>query len=120
MTCFANTTERNRFYSRTAAELRFDAGWDENLEYRQVQSDEDVARWHAVQKKVVEHCLASTDTSMLPYMGTAASVRDLAAMTDAFDGLGSPINFWGIGHGSLIGSYLLKSEFLSQGVFVVN
>ncbi|KAI1785049.1 hypothetical protein LXA43DRAFT_170790 [Ganoderma leucocontextum] len=41
-------------------------------------------------------------------MGTAASARDLVAMADAFDGPGSPINFWGIGHGSLIGSYVLK------------
>lgn len=46
---------------------------------------------------------------MLRYMGTAATVRDLVAMADTFDGAGSPINFWGMHHGSLIGSYLVKS-----------
>ena len=81
-----------------------------SLEYSHLQDDKDIAQWHAIQKKVVEHCLESTDTSMLQYMGTAASARDLAAMADAFDGPGSPINFWGIGHGSLIGSYMLKSK----------
>ncbi|PIL33656.1 hypothetical protein GSI_04279 [Ganoderma sinense ZZ0214-1] len=108
VTCFTNTTERNEFYARAAAELGFAAEWDHNLEYRHLQGDKDIAQWHAIQKKVVEHCLGSTDTSMLPYMGTVASARDLVAMADAFDGPGSPINFWGIGHGSLIGSYLLK------------
>ena len=110
MTCFANTTERNEFYTRAAAELGFTVEWDENLEYRHLQGDEDIAQWYAVQKTVVEHCLGSTDTSMLPYMGTAASARDVAAMVDAFDGPGSPINFWGTGHASLIGSYLLECE----------
>ncbi len=111
MTCFANTTERNQFYARAAAELDFNPEWDENLEYQHLQGDEDIAQWYAVQKKVVEHCLVSADTSALPYMGTAASARDLVAMADVFDGPGSLINFWGIGHGSLIGSYLLKSEY---------
>ncbi|PIL33664.1 hypothetical protein GSI_04287 [Ganoderma sinense ZZ0214-1] len=108
VTCFTNTTERNEFYDRAAAELGFAAEWDYNLEYRHMQGDKDIEQWYAVQKKVVEHCLGRTDTSMLPYMGTAASARDLAAMADAFDGPGSLINFWGIGHGSLIGSYLLQ------------
>ncbi|KAM5537981.1 hypothetical protein V8D89_008457 [Ganoderma adspersum] len=107
--CFANATERNGFYAHAAAELGFAAEWDHNLEYRHLQRDEDIAQWYAVQKKVVEHCLESTDISMLSYMGTAASARDLAAMADEFDGPGSPINFWGTGHGSLIGSYLLKN-----------
>ena len=79
-----------------------------------LQDDGDIVQWYEVQKKVVEHCLGSADTSMLPYMGTAASARDLAAMADEFDGPGSPINFWGTGHGSLIGSYLLKSECHEQ------
>ena len=114
MTCFANTTERNEFYARAAAELGFVAEWDHNLEYPHLQGDKDIVQWYAVQQKVVEHCLASGDVSTLPYMGTAASARDLAAMADAFDGPGSPINFWGIGHGSLIGSYLLKSECFGE------
>ena len=76
--------------------------------------------FRSVQEKIVEHCLAQTDSSLLPYVGTAATTRDLAAMADAFDGAGSPINFWGMGLGSLIGSYLLEREHFSclRGVWM--
>ncbi|CAL1712715.1 unnamed protein product [Somion occarium] len=48
------------------------------------------------------------DIPMLKYMGTAASVRDLVALADYLQGPGTPINFHGVYHGSLIGSYLIN------------
>ena len=109
MNCFAKNTERNELYTRTARELGFEPAWDENLQYSKKQDNDDVRRWYAIQERVVEHCLSTVDTSMLRYMGTAATTRDLVAMADAFDGPGRPISFWGMGYGSLIGSHLLKS-----------
>ena len=50
------------------------------------------------------------DTPYLKYMGTPATVRDLVALADYLQGPGTPINFMGISHGSLIGSYLINSE----------
>ena len=81
------------------------------MEYSTLPDDEEVSRWYAVQEKLVEYCLSKTNTSMLAYMGTAASARDLVAMADVFDGQGSPVNFWGMHFGSLVGSYLVKSEY---------
>lgn len=79
------------------------------LQSEQFQTDINAYLWPKLQEQVVEHCLKKTNVTMLKYMGTAATVRDLVAMANAFDGPTSPINFWGMGHGSLIGSYLLKS-----------
>lgn len=112
MNCFhlADHKERYDFYARAAAELGSEPKWNAQLHYKELQSDQDILLWHAIQEKVVEYRLSKVDTSMLRYMGTAATTRDLVAMADAFDGPGSPVNFLGIGHGSLIGSYLLKSQ----------
>ena len=48
----------------------------------------------------------------LKYLGTSATVRDIAAMTDAFDGPGAPINFYGISYGTFLGNVLVNSECL--------
>ncbi len=42
----------------------------------------------------------------LAFVGTAAVVRDIAAMADAYDGQGSLINYWGFSYGTVIGMYL--------------
>ena len=47
---------------------------------------------------------------ILKYLGTSATVRDIAAMTDAFDGSGAPINFYGISYGTVLGNVLVNSE----------
>ena len=46
----------------------------------------------------------------LKYVGTAAAVRDMVAMTDAMDGPGAPVNYWGVSYGTIIGSYFVNSE----------
>ena len=51
------------------------------------------------------------ESHLFKYMGTVASVRDLIALSDHLQGPGSPVNFWGISHGSIIGSYLINSEY---------
>ncbi|KAK7690930.1 hypothetical protein QCA50_006033 [Cerrena zonata] len=62
----------------------------------------------------IKGCLSpqfNPDRSNFKYMGTAASVRDLVALSGHLQGPNTPVNFWGISHGSLIGSYLINSEF---------
>ncbi|KAJ3489226.1 hypothetical protein NLI96_g2274 [Meripilus lineatus] len=44
----------------------------------------------------------------LKYMGTAATTRDLVSLADYLQGPGTPIHFWGLSHGTLIGSYLIN------------
>ena len=118
VTCFdpSNDAERNEFYARAARELGVEPSWDENLRWDHLQSKEDALLWTAIQEKIVEHCLSKADTSMMQYVGTAATTRDLVAMADTFDGLGAPINYFGMGHGSLVGSYLLKSTRYTESI----
>ena len=51
------------------------------------------------------------ESHLFKYMGTVASVRDFIALSDHLQGPCSPVNFWRISHGSIIGSYLINSEY---------
>ena len=61
--------------------------------------------------EVGQRCLQINGDN-LEFVGTAAVVRDIAAMTDAYDGPGSPINYWGFSYGTVIGMYLVNSKSL--------
>jgi pimeloyl-ACP methyl ester carboxylesterase len=39
----------------------------------------------------------------LQYIGTSSTIRDLVSLADDIVGPGSPIDFWGLGYGSIIG-----------------
>ncbi|KAI0669578.1 hypothetical protein C8Q78DRAFT_1080286 [Trametes maxima] len=107
--CFFNFRERARFYATAAKEGSHRAPWDpKTLQFYDPQDDERINQWYDAQAKLVKECLAKQNSTMLRYVGTAATTRDLVAMADAFDGLGSPVNFWGMSYGSLIGNYLLR------------
>ncbi|KAI0669575.1 hypothetical protein C8Q78DRAFT_1040904 [Trametes maxima] len=106
--CFDSAEEKKSFYWQTSKDMGIDSLLNENLAFLRRQQPEDAERWLAVQSKMVEYCLQKQDTNTLRYMGTAATVRDLVAMADAFDGPGSPIIFWGMSYGARIGSYLTR------------
>ena len=112
MTCFSDHSEIDMRYSAIVK-----GQWtpkinalDGGFEYAKLQNIADSMHWQGIQKELVSHCLGSTNATMLRYMGTAAATRDLVAMADVFDGLGSLVNFWGMEYGSLLGTYLLKSK----------
>ncbi|KAG8933516.1 hypothetical protein FRC02_011716 [Tulasnella sp. 418] len=44
----------------------------------------------------------------LKYVGTAAVVRDMVALTDLLDGQGAPVNYWGFSYGTVIGAYFVN------------
>ncbi|KAI0645124.1 hypothetical protein C8Q79DRAFT_969855 [Trametes meyenii] len=106
--CFNSAEEKSDFYSQTSKDMGIDTLLNENLAFLRQQQPEDAERWLAVQSKMVEYCLQKQDTTTLRYVGTVATVRDLVAMADAFDGPGSPIIFWGMAYGARIGSYLIQ------------
>ena len=56
----------------------------------------------------VRRCIEKNGDT-LKYLGTSAAVRDIAAMTDAFDEPGAPINFYGISYGTFLGNVLVNS-----------
>ena len=63
-------------------------------------------RWKAFGKV----CLKHRTGQYLPYVGTAATARDLVAIAEYFDGKGCDINYYGLSYGTTIGNYLINSE----------
>ncbi len=61
-----------------------------------------------------KRCLENPSGKYMPYLGTPGTVRDLMAMADALDGPGSPVNFFGLSYGTVIGTFLVNSESLDS------
>ncbi|KAI0645974.1 alpha/beta-hydrolase [Trametes meyenii] len=59
-------------------------------------------------RAVGERCLQGPNGTTLQYIGTAATVRDLVALTDALQGPDTPINYWGLSYGTLVGAWFLN------------
>ncbi|KAI0333893.1 hypothetical protein GY45DRAFT_1368025 [Cubamyces sp. BRFM 1775] len=106
--CFDTKDERNEFYRGASAVLGIEPAWGDRMEVLHEQTYEDAQNWLRLQSLMVEKCVRKQNTTLLSYMGTAATVRDLVAMAEAFDGPGSLVNFWGMESGARIGQYLLQ------------
>ncbi|KAI0327555.1 hypothetical protein GY45DRAFT_1103999 [Cubamyces sp. BRFM 1775] len=106
--CFASDAERKAFYVQSSLGMGIEPIWGDDMDYQRQQGPQDARDWLRLQTKMIEHCLSGQNQTMLSYIGTAATVRDLVAMADAFDGPGSPVNFWGVGDDARIGAYLLQ------------
>ena len=111
--CFADATEKSLFYNRTLSEtLKSHSSWNAATgELASLQTPEDVQPFLQVQEKLISHCIARSKLSDSKYHGTAAISRDIAALADALDGLGSPINLWTESYGSILASYVMKRTF---------
>ncbi|RDX45302.1 alpha/beta-hydrolase [Lentinus brumalis] len=59
-------------------------------------------------EEVGQRCLQSPSGKFLKYIGTAATVRDMVAMADALEGPDTPINYFGVSYGTLIGSWFVN------------
>ena len=70
-------------------------------------------RW----KSFGEVCLKHKNGQFLPYVGTTATVRDLVAIAEYFDGKGCDINYYGLGYGTIIGNYLINSKLTVPPVY---
>lgn len=113
--CFDSNEERDEFYLQASKELGIErAPWGDRMEYLQAQTAADAKDWLLLQSKMLERCIArqrATECSdtVLRYVGTAATVRDMVEMADAFDGPESAVHFWGTESGARIGAHLLRS-----------
>ena len=64
-------------------------------------------------KEVGQRCKDGLSGKYLPYVGNAATARDIVALADALDGPGAPVNYYGISGGTVIGAWLVNSQYHS-------
>ncbi|KAI0760783.1 hypothetical protein C8Q74DRAFT_1298881 [Fomes fomentarius] len=109
--CFEDVPERTGFFKRVfRKELSYVPDWyeDGTVAWDERQSAQDARMLLKAQERMITHCIDKMGPSLFKYVGTAATVRDLAAMADAFDGPNSRINLWVQGHASVVASSLMK------------
>lgn len=110
LSCFSNSREEGQFWWGMMTR-HLDTPWNNSTDFHErgdmtlyIDRYEALAeyprRCHSMQQSV--------HPDILRYMGTAASVRDLIALADYLQGPGTPVNFWGISSGALIGSYMIN------------
>ncbi|KAM5539524.1 hypothetical protein V8D89_006796 [Ganoderma adspersum] len=114
--CFEDDAEYNAFWAGTI-EL---SGIDATGNFTDPsETDALLAQAELMQQKYQElgvRCQQHSSGKYLKYMGTAATVRDLLAMADVLDGPGASINYVGLSYGTILGSWLVNSRIILDGV----
>ena len=100
----------------------FDAFWGDTIEATGInwlddftnQTDLDAFRaqgpiMDAKYREFGERCLQGPNATTLQYVGTAATVRDLVGLADAVLGPDTPIYYWGLSYGTVIGAWFANS-----------
>ncbi|KAI0758743.1 alpha/beta-hydrolase [Fomes fomentarius] len=106
--CFDSGEEEQAFFAGTT-ETHGIEELDNFTDPQDIQSL--LAQAPLMQQKYEElgkRCLEHPSGKYMPYLGTPATVRDLVAMADALDGPGSPVNFFGLSYGTVIGTFLVN------------
>jgi len=114
--CFSSLDEYKIFWNGTLVHPRIDIKYGfsdpSDLEYFNSQVNVMDERW----KAFGEVCLKHETGQFLPYVGTTATVRDLVAIAEYFDGKGCDINYYGGSYGTTIGNYLVNSKLFISPV----
>ena len=109
--CFSSLDELESFWNGSLVLPRVDIKYGfsdpSDLAYFQSQVNNTDQKLQAFG----EVCLKHESAQFLPYVGTAAAVRDVVAIAEYFDGQGCDINYYGFSYGTTIGNYLINSKF---------
>ena len=110
MNCFNSGQEWADFWNGTLVypEIDIKYGFTDQVDYQYFESQVPVMESRLQAFKQV--CLKGPSGQFLPYVGTTATVRDLVAISEYFDGAGCDINYYGLSYGTTIGNYLINSE----------
>ena len=107
--CFQDSSEYLALVNNTIQENGIE--WSGNF-----TDPQDIARLLAqapqmqdIYEEIGSRCSSAINGTTLMYIGTAATARDMAALADALDGPGSPVNYWGISYGTLLGTWFVNS-----------
>jgi hypothetical protein len=94
ISCFGSEDEYDEFWNNTLLRPRFQVRgnftYQTDLDYFYSQVD----NYETHLEALVDKCLQSESGQYLPYVGTAATVRDLLALSDCIDGPNSTIHYW--------------------------
>ncbi|KAF9648255.1 hypothetical protein BDM02DRAFT_3115743 [Thelephora ganbajun] len=106
--CFHSSDEYVTFWNGTLVfpqiDIKYGFSDPKDLAYFNSQVNVMEERWKAFGKV----CLKHETGQFLPYVGTTATVRDLVAIAEYFDGKGCDINYYGLSYGTTIGNYLIN------------
>ncbi|KAI5899331.1 uncharacterized protein SCHCODRAFT_02682358 [Schizophyllum commune H4-8] len=101
--CFNSTDERIQYFAGTLEGTGLDIKGNltdgDQVETFYSHVDEMEAKYHGLG----ERCLASDTEGILPYLGTAAAVRDLVSLADHLEPGVQEINYWGFSYGTMLG-----------------
>lgn len=117
--CFASAAEEKAFWNGTIPYNGLEAKGNFT---NQADLDAFYAQAGEVDSLLVqlgERCTKMSGDN-LKYVGTAAAVRDMVAMTDFLDGAGTPVNYWGFSYGTVIGAYFVNSACFIYGRSVLH
>ena len=108
--CFSSAEEFVDFWNGTVVFPQIDIkyGFTDPVDLQYFESQVPVMEQKLQAFKQV--CLKGPSAEFLPYVGTTATVRDLVAIAEYFDGEGCDVNYYGFSYGTLIGNYLVNSK----------
>ncbi|KAI0685531.1 Alpha/Beta hydrolase protein [Cerioporus squamosus] len=106
--CFDSVEEQQTFFSGTieSTGIEMTGNFTDSADVRNL-----LAQAGIMQEKydgLAQRCSQPLDGKYLQYVGTAATARDLAALADALDGPGSPVNYIGLSYGTILGSWFIN------------
>ena len=109
--CFANAEEYDAFFNGTIeiTGIEYTGNFDDPADVQRLLSQ--APRMQELYEELGQRCLNSSNGRFLRYMGTSATVRDMVSIADALDGPDSPINYFGISYGTMLGAWFINSAW---------
>ncbi|KAI0723376.1 alpha/beta-hydrolase [Earliella scabrosa] len=106
--CFANAEEYDAFFNGTIeiTGIEYTGNFDDPADVQRLLSQ--APRMQELYEELGQRCLNSSNGRFLRYMGTSATVRDMVSIADALDGPDSPINYFGISYGTMLGAWFIN------------
>ena len=116
--CFNSTEEHDAFFNGTIelTGIEYTGNFTNAADVEALYSQASIMQQKY--KELGEKCLNGPSGKYLRYVGAAATVRDLVALSDALDGPDQPVNYIGTSYGTLLGSWFVNSTSSPFGHFL--